>query len=103
LIGECRLRVFKDRVLRPKRGKVTGEWRKLHNEGLDDMCSLPNIRVINREEYDGRGMQHVLGRGDVYTGFWWGNLRVRDHLDDPGIDGRIILRWIFRKWGNGLD
>jgi len=29
----------------------------------------------------------------VYTGFWWGNLR-----DDPGIDGRIILRWIFRKW-----
>jgi hypothetical protein len=26
---------------------------------------------------------------------WWGNLRERDHLEDPGIDGRIILRWIF--------
>jgi hypothetical protein len=42
---------------------------------------------------------------EVYTGFWWGNLRGRDHLEDPGIDGRIILRRIFRKWdvGHGLD
>jgi hypothetical protein len=31
------------------------------------------------------------GRGEAYTGFWWGNLRERDHLGDPGIDGRIIL------------
>ena len=31
------------------------------------------------------------------TGFWWGNLRERDHWGDPDIDGRIILRWIFRK------
>jgi len=40
----------------------------------------------------------------LYTGFWWGNLRVRDHLEDPGVDGRIILRWIFRKreGGHGL-
>jgi len=30
---------------------------------------------------------------------WWGNLRERDHLGDPGEDGGIILRWIFRKWG----
>jgi hypothetical protein len=37
-------------------------------------------------------------RGEAYTGFWWRNLRVRDHLDDPGVDGRIMLRWIFRKW-----
>jgi len=37
--------------------------------------------------------------------FWWGNLRERDHLEDPGVDGRLILRWIFRKWngGHGLD
>jgi len=40
----------------------------------------------------------------VYTGFWWGNLRERDHLGDPGVDGRIILRWIFRKWAvEGMD
>jgi len=39
--------------------------------------------------------------GEMYTGFWWENLRERDHLEDPGINGRIILRWIFRKWDVG--
>jgi len=33
----------------------------------------------------------------AYTGFWWGYLRVRDHLGDPGVNERIILRWILRK------
>jgi len=47
-------------------------------------------------------MLHVWGRGEVHTGFWWGNLRERDHLGDPGVDWRIILRWIFRKWNVGL-
>ena len=37
-------------------------------------------------------------RGESYAGFWWGNLKERDHLAHPDIDGRIILRWIFRKW-----
>ena len=44
----------------------------------------------------------MWGRGEVYTGFRWGNLRERDHLGDPAIDGRIILRWIFRKWDVGV-
>jgi len=39
-------------------------------------------------------MSGALG---IYTGFWRGNLRERDHLGDPGEDGRIILIWIFRK------
>jgi hypothetical protein len=34
----------------------------------------------------------------VFTGFWLGNLRERDHWGDPDVDGRIILIWIFRKW-----
>jgi hypothetical protein len=34
----------------------------------------------------------------VYTEFWWGNLKKRNRLEDPGIDGRIHLRWIRRKW-----
>jgi hypothetical protein len=48
---ERRLRVFENRVLRkvfgPKRDEVTGEWRKLHSEELNDLYSLPNIvRVV---------------------------------------------------------
>jgi hypothetical protein len=35
---------------------------------------------------------------EVCTGFWWGNLRERDHLGDPDVDGRIILRLIFEKF-----
>jgi hypothetical protein len=42
-----------------------------------------------------------MGKGEVYTGFWWGNLRERVHLKDPGIGGSIILRWNFRKWDVG--
>ena len=46
-------------------------------------------------------MYHVWGRGGVYTGFWRGNLRKRDHLEGPVVDGRIILRWINRKRDGG--
>jgi hypothetical protein len=36
-------------------------------------------------------------RKEVCTGCWWGNMRERSHWGDPDVDGRIILRWIFRK------
>jgi len=42
-----------------------------------------------------------LGRGEVYVGCWWRNLRARDHLEDPSLDARIILRWIFRELDGG--
>jgi len=42
------------------------------------------------------------GRGEVYTECWWGNLRQRDHLEDLGVDGMIVLRWIHRKCDVGL-
>jgi hypothetical protein len=47
----------------------------------------------------------MYGERRSYKGFWWGNLKEKDHLQDPGIDGRITLRWIFRKWvgGHKLD
>jgi hypothetical protein len=38
-----------------------------------------------------------MGRKEAYTELWWENLRERDHLVNSGVDGRIILRWIFRK------
>jgi len=67
---EHRLRVFENRVLRrvfgPKRDEVTGEWRKLHNEELSDLYSLPNIvRLVNSRRM--RWVGHVVcmeqGRG----------------------------------------
>jgi hypothetical protein len=39
-----------------------------------------------------------MERGEVHTGFWWGNLRERDHVEDPGVDRKIIRRWLFKKW-----
>ena len=96
---ERRLRVFKNRVLRrifgPKWDEVTGEWRKLQ---LNDLYSPNIVRVIKSRRMRWAGLVVRMEGGEVYTGFWWGNLRKRDHLGDPGADGRIILRWIFRKW-----
>jgi len=36
------------------------------------------------------------GLGNLYTGFRWGNLRERDHLENLSVDGRIKLKWIFK-------
>jgi hypothetical protein len=47
------------------------------------------------------GACSAYGRGEAYTGFWWGNLRKRDHLGDAGVDGRIISG--SGMWGYGLD
>jgi hypothetical protein len=43
----------------------------------------------------------VWRKVEVYTGFGCGNLSERDHLEDPGLDGRIILRWMFKMWDPG--
>jgi hypothetical protein len=41
----------------------------------------------------------------MYIGVWLGKMREREHLEDPDLDGRIIFRWVFRKWNDehGLD
>jgi hypothetical protein len=100
---ERRLKVFENRVLRrvfgPKRDEVTGEGRKLHNEELNDLYSIPNIvRVVKSRIMRWAGHGARRGRGEVCTGFWWGSLRERNHWGDPDVDGRIILRWVLRKW-----
>ena len=93
---ECRVRVFENRVLRrmfgSKGDEVTGEWSKLHNEELNDLYCSPNIvRVIKSRRMRWAGHIERMGRGEVYAVFWWGDLRERYHLEDPGVDGRIII------------
>jgi hypothetical protein len=82
---ERRLRAFDSRVLRrilgPKRDELTREWRKLHNEELNVLYSSP---IIVRAG-------HVARVVDTCR-FWWGNLREREHWEDPGIDVRIVLK-----------
>ena len=65
---ERRLRVFENRVLRrvfgPKRDDVTGEWKKLHNEELSDLYSLPNIvRVVKSKRMRWEGHVARMGEG----------------------------------------
>jgi hypothetical protein len=88
------LRAFDNKILRkicgPKTDEVTGDCRRLPVEELYDLYSSPNIiRVIKCD---------TVGRGDVHTGPWWGNVRkqtVRRHL---GVYARTTLKWIFKKW-----
>ena len=69
---ECRLRVCENRVLRrifgPKRDEVTEEWRKLHNEELNDMCFLHNIVWVIKSRMRWAGQVAHMGEGKETTG-----------------------------------
>jgi hypothetical protein len=87
----------------PKRNEETRDKRKLHNQELNDLYSSHHIiRVIKSRRMRWVGhVAHVEDRGGVYR-VLVGNLRERAHLGGPGVDGIIILRWIFRKWDKGI-
>ena len=102
---ERKLWVFENMVLRrifgPRRDEVTGEWRRLHNEELNDLYSSPNIvRVIKSRRM--RWARHVARMGRGHIGSWWGNRRERDYWGDLDVDGWIILGWVSRRWDVGM-
>jgi len=84
--------VFENRLLRrifgPKREEVPGELRKQHNKKVNCLYSSSNIiRVIKSRRMREEGHVLRMGRGEVYTGFWWGNLRERANLENSSLDG----------------
>jgi hypothetical protein len=94
---EHRLRVSENRVLRtifePKR-EEEGSWRNLHNDELHNLYSSPDIvRVIKSRRMRWAGHVARMGKGELFTGFWLGGPKVRDHWEDLGVGGRITLRW----------
>jgi hypothetical protein len=94
------------RIFGPKRDEATGEWRRLRNEELNGLYSSPNIiREIKSRRMRWAGHVARMGAREMRTGVWWGDLREGEHLRDPGVDGRMILKCILKKWekGHGLD
>jgi hypothetical protein len=100
---------FENRVLRtifgPRTDKLTEEWRKLHNEELYVLYCSPNIiQVIKSRRLRWAGHVVHMGREEVHTGFWWGNLREGDHLEDPGIIWEDNIKMDLREVGwEGMD
>jgi hypothetical protein len=88
------------RIVGPKRDEVTGEERKLHNEDLNDpYCSTHIVRVIKSRRMRWTGHVACMGeRRGVYRVL----VGKPEGKKQPGVDGRIILRWIFRKWDGGM-
>jgi len=49
------------------------------------------------------GECNTHGREELHGGFWCGNMRERDHMEDSGVDGSFISRWICGLWDEGMD
>ena len=87
------------RIFVPRRDEVTGEWRRLHKEEVNDVYYSPNIvRVIKSRRMRWSGHVARMGEERGCIGSWWGNRREGDHWGDLGVDGRIILERISRRW-----
>jgi len=104
---ERKLRVFENMVLRrifgPRRDEVTGEWRRLHNEELNDLYSSPNIvRVIKSRRMRWAGHVARMGEERGACRVLVGKPEGRNRWEDLDVDGWIILGMISRRWDVGI-
>ena len=99
--------MFENMVLRrifgPRRGEVTGEWRRLLKEELNDLHSPPNIvRVIKSRRMRWAGHVARMGEERGLYSVLLVKPEGRNHWGDLGVDGWIILGWICRRWDVGI-
>ena len=86
--------MFEHRVL--SRVEITEDWRRLHNEVLKDLYSSPNIiREINSRTM--RRARNVARTGRGAYRVLVGKPEGKKPMEEPGVNRRIILKWIFRK------
>jgi hypothetical protein len=102
-LERIKLRGFGIRILRrifePKREEVTGGFRKLHNQEVLVMCYSPNrITVFQpRRTIFSEYVVHMEEMSHAYE-ILVGTMKERDHLRDPGVDGRIAFNWFLKKF-----
>ena len=87
------------KICRPKRDKVTDERKRVHNGELYDLCSSSiNIRAIKSRKWQWAG--HVARMGDRRGAYrvWVGRREGKNTSEGLGVDGRIMLNGIFKKW-----
>jgi hypothetical protein len=99
--------VFENRVLRrifgPKRDEVTAEWRKLHNEELNNLYSSPDIiRLVKSRRMRLAGHVARIGEERKVYKVLAGNPKERDHLEDQGVGGKMGSEWILGRLAWGL-
>ena len=91
------------RIFGPRSDEVTGEWRRLHNEELNDLYSSPNIvRVIKSRRMRSAG--HVVRMGEERGAYrvLVGKPEGKRPVGRLGVDGWVILGWISRRWDVGM-
>ena len=87
------------RIFGPRRDEITGEWRKLHNEELNDSYCSPDIgQVIKARRMRWAGPVTLMGERRGLYRVLVGKIEEKRPLGRKGLDGKILLRWIFRNW-----
>jgi hypothetical protein len=91
------------RIFGPRRDEVTGEWRRLHNEEINVLyCSPDIVRVIKWRRMRWAGHVERMGEERGVCRVLVGEPEGRNHWEDLGLDGWIILGWICRRWDVGI-
>jgi hypothetical protein len=85
------------RIYGPKRDEVTGDWRKLHNEELDNLYSSPSIIKIKSRRMRWAGHVARRGRREMLIGYWWESQKEGDHWEDHDVSGWTISKWILER------